>query len=344
MRPVNARAGILLLTVALTGCSIRQAAYDSVADMLAPPPSDRTKTSDRTTAEDGRAADPFVALTGENDPRLVSDFFPTALKLYEIMHLQNPKHFGLAVMSGRLYITYANAFVQAPAERLPADRYDEQNAEYRRAENFYLRGKDYALGALERKYRGFGTAVFGRPASSGAVSAPQSGLPAPARDAMLARCRQPDAEALYWAGAGLLGAFALDPLNTAILPLVPGAVALLERSAALDPAYSLGAASEALMSFYASAPEGLGGNREKAAAAYREALRLSGGKSPSLFVGYARAFCVADQDGAGFDEAVGKALAIDPDSVPENRLAVIIAQEQARWLREHKADFILFEE
>ncbi len=83
-------AGAALLAAAvLSGCSIRQAAFNSAADMLAPPPV--TKPA-KASAE--KKSDPMLALTGENDPELVRDFFPTALKLYEIMHLQNPGHEG----------------------------------------------------------------------------------------------------------------------------------------------------------------------------------------------------------------------------------------------------------
>ena len=317
---VQTLAALLLATI-LTGCSIRQAAFNSVSDMLAPPPS---PPSARAKAD---GVDPMIALTGENDPELVRDFFPTALKLYEIMHLQNPDHYGLAVMTGQLYVTYANAFVQTPAEQLPSDRYSEQNEAYLRAGNFYVRGRDYALDGLDRTYRGFRISLFGPDQDR--------------RAAALARCRAADAAALYWAGAGALGAFSLDPMNSDLLAFVPGSLAMLERAAVLDPAFGDGAIFEILASFYASAPEGLGGNREKARAAWEEALRLSGGKSPSVYILYARTFCIPSQDSAGFDEAIAEALAIDPDSRPSTRLASVIAQRQARWLAEHKADYIL---
>ncbi|MDE7140686.1 MAG: TRAP transporter TatT component family protein, partial [Treponemataceae bacterium] len=63
-------------------------------------------------------SDPMLALTGETDVILVGDFFPTALKMYEILQTQNPDHLGLAYMTGSLNVMYANAFVQGPAESL----------------------------------------------------------------------------------------------------------------------------------------------------------------------------------------------------------------------------------
>ena len=315
------RAGIAILAIAtLSSCSIRQAALNSAANALAPPTPSIAKSA-------ATGADPMIALTGENDPELVADFFPTALKLYEIMHLQNPGHERLSVMTGQLYVMYANAFVQGPAERIPFDRFDEQDAQYRRAQNFYVRGKDYVIGALDHRYKGFSAAVFGQ--DEGAMRA------------TLAKCKKSDVDALYWAGAGTLGAFALSPLDASYVPVLPGSVAMLERAAELDPAFNSGAIWEVLMAFYAAAPDSLGGGRDKALDAYAKALEASNGKTPGPYIAYARFFCVPAQDGSGYDEYLDKALAIDPESQPANRLALTIAHRQAVWLKEHKADFIL---
>lgn len=322
---------ILAAILSLSSCSIKHMAYNAVADMLAPPPPKETKTPKAiaTNVKNTKNApvNPMSALTGENDPQLVSDFFPTALKLYEIMHFQNPTHEGLSSMTGQLYIMYANAFIQTPAEQLPSERYNEQNDAYMRAQNFYSRGKRYVLESLDHKYAGFSLSVFG---SDPALVAKT-----------LAKCKKTDVTDLYWAGAGALGAFSLSPLNTDYIATLNGAVAMLERGTELDPSFNNGAIWEVLMSFYAGAPDSLGGGKDKALAAYEKALQYSKGKSPGTHIGYARAFCIPSQDSAGFDIAIEKALAIDPESQIDNRLVLTIAHTQALWLKEHKSDFIL---
>ena len=313
-----------LVTIAVltlfAGCSIKKMAFNSVADMLAPPPAE----------EPSDGPNPMVALTGESDPELVRDFFPTALKIYEMMHLQNPEHRGLAIMTGQLYVMYANAFVQSPAERLPPEQFDVQDAEYRRAQVFYVRGADYVLKAFDRSYPGFGSSVFS--------------LDETARRQTLSKCVASDGPALYWAGAGLLGAFSLSPLDSSYMVRLPGAIAMLERSAELDPSFNDGAAWEALAQFYAVAPDSLGGGKDKSLAAFDRAFEISEGKNPSTYVAYARFVCIPAQDSAGFDEYVDKALAIDPESDPDNRLVLVISRRQALWLKAHKADFILEQE
>lgn len=312
----------LVLAIALPGCSIRQSAFNAVANAMAPYPSGRP-----ASAAKAGTANPMLALTGESDVELMADFFPTTLKIYEMMLFQNPGHEGLGLMTGQLYVTYANAFVQGPADALPPERFDEQNAEYERAQKLYTRGADYVLGALDHRHRNFRAVVRGK--DEAAISA------------MLSRCSKADVAALYWAGSGTLGAFSLSPLDANLLATLPGAIAMLERAAALDPSFNRGAIWEVLMAFYASAPESLGGGRDKALVALEKAREYSEGKSPSVHVAYARLFCVPAQDGAGFDEAIENALAIDPESQPENRLALTLAHRQAQWLKEHKADYIL---
>ena len=312
------RLGFLLLIVlAFSGCSIKKMAFNASADMLAPPPGPRAPDD----------PNPMSALTGENDPELVAAFFPTALKLYEIMHVQNPEHENLAIMTGQLYIMYANAFVQSPAEQLPFDEFTRQNHEYKRAQNFYMRGRSFILKALDHRYAGFSTTVFESDTAS--------------RDALLASCTKSDTDALFWAASGLFGAFSLSPMDTEYHTLLAGSLAMIEKAADLDPAYNNGGIWEILMTFYAAAPDSLGGGRDKALAAYEKALYYSGGESPSTHTGYVRSFCIPAQDSAGFDEHIEKALAIDPDSQPDNRLAIILSQRQARWLKANKGEFIL---
>lgn len=309
-------AGMFLL---LGGCSIKRMAFNGIANTLAPFPAPKSEASG--------GIDAAAALTGEDDVKLVSEVFPTVLKTYEILHLSNPKHRGLAVMSGSLYIMYANAFVQTPADYIPETQFQKKNLEYVRAKKFYLRGARYVLESLDGAYKGFSEAITHYTEDTGAV--------------FLARCKAADVESLYWAGCGILGAFSLDPMDTDALSSVQGAVAMLERAAELYPSFNDGAIWETLAAFYAAAPESLGGGMEKADDAYRKALELSGGQRPSVYVLYAQSFCVPVQDSAGFDEALRNALTIDPETQPNNKLTIALSQEKAQWLQKMKSDYFL---
>ncbi len=297
-----------------SSCSIKKMAIDSIASRIAPD----GKSS-------GNAAGALAAFTSENDPELVGASFPIILKLIEAMMLESPENSSLAVTTGQLYVMYANVFVQGPAEMLPASMFKEQNEQYERAANFFRRGSAYALNGLELRYAGFRERVFGEYTE---------------RAAALALTKEEDTAALFWAAAGALANFSLNPLDTDAVQAVEGSVEMMERAAELNAAYFDGLIIETLFNFYSAAPDFMGGGPEKAKAAFAQAIKLNGG-SASLYTTYAKNICVPAQDTANFDWAIEKALAINPDNNPSTRLMTVVAQRRARWLRDNRGELFL---
>lgn len=270
----------------------------------------------------------MIPLTGESDPLLMADFFPTALKLYEIMHVQNPSHQGITIMTSSLYVMYANAFVQHKADMLPIDQYELQNSEYKRAKMHYVRGRNYAMEVFEQRYPGFSKNILSTDEQLIAHA--------------VSKVQVADVDAAYWLGASWLGAWSVDPLDPFLLPTVSGAVALLEKAALLDPSYNEGAIWDILTSFYAGAPSDFGGSMERALEVHQLALTASKGLTPGPYVTYAKSICITLQDYDGFDAALEKALSINPDDNPSTRLATIISQEKARFLQNNRENYFIF--
>jgi predicted anti-sigma-YlaC factor YlaD len=287
------------------GCSIKKLAMNQVANAL-------TGSSSSTV------------FTGDNDPELVGDALPFAIKMYESLMTANPRHQGLRLQTGSLYIMYANAFLQTPAAMLPESEYKQQEFGYRRAKNLYLRGRDIILACLEDKYPGFREALQKRNYAQA-----------------LARTTRKDAPLLYWAGAGWLGAFAIDPFDMDLGISLPAAAALIDRVYRLDPDYAVGAIHEFYILYYGSLPEYMGGSLKKAREHYRQALDLSRGRSATPYLSLATAVTVKEQNLKEFKELLGMALAIDPQAVPENRLVNVLNQRKAQWLLEHADDFFV---
>lgn len=273
------------------------------------------------------AINPMIAITGESDVTLVADFFPTALELYEIIRASNPKHLGMAYMTGSLNVMYANAFVQSPAETLGALEYDKQFEEFARAKMHYLRGRDYCLTMLDGRHKGFKEAVF---------SSDEEKV-----QAAVSKLDKNDINAIYWCAAGWLGAFSLDPLNADLLGSIRSPSMMLERLCELAPNYNKGAAWELLCNFYVGVPSDFGGNYERGMYCYEEALRVSKGMSPSVHILYAEAICIPEGNEAGFVTSLEKALAIDPNADESSRLMTIISQKKARRLLANKSDYFL---
>jgi predicted anti-sigma-YlaC factor YlaD len=262
--------------------------------------------------------------TGDSDPELVGDALPFAIKMYESLLSANPGHQGLVNMTGSLFVMYANAFVQGPAEMLPQSRLDERQAALERARKLYLRGFTTLYRGLNLKYPGFDGAFL------------RGDLPR-----ILARMKKNDAPSLYWAAAGGLSAYSLNPFDMDLGVRVLEFKALVDRAYELDPDFNSGALDDFYVLFYASVPETMGGDKSRVETHYRRALEKSGGLLAGPYVSFAQAVSIPAQDYDTFKKCLDAALAIDPDADPANRLVNIISQRKARYLLDSAARYFI---
>lgn len=268
-----------------------------------------------------------TAFTGDDDPQLVADALPFALKLYESLLEADPQNPALALATGRSFVTYAYAFVQIPADEL-GDMQVERQAEMReRAKKLFLRGRRYILDGMELRRPGFRAAL-----DSGKV------------DQALRLAGKQDADYLYWLGAAWLSAFSVSPFDMELLVTIPIPLALLRQVNEWDERWGEGAVHGILISFYGSAPADLGGSPPKAREEFARAVEISGGRQAGPYIALATSVCVREQNAKEFRELLGKALAIDVDKDPANRLQNIILQNQARWLLDHIDNYFLVTE
>ena len=62
------------------------------------------------------------------------------------------------------------------------------------------------------------------------------------------------------------------------------------------------------------------------------ALALSRGTRAALFVAYAEAVAVREQDRVLFESLLARALAVDPEARPQEQLQNALAKRRAQWL------------
>jgi predicted anti-sigma-YlaC factor YlaD len=299
-------AGIACFAL-LASCSLNRLAVRTVAGFLA-------------------GSGESTVFSGDDDPQLVGDALPFILKTYESLLASDPRNDALALATGRTFVSYAFAFVQAPADQLPAERVDEQHEQRQRAKKLFLRGRDYVLGGLEIRHPGF-----------------RSALEKGGADDALRLVRREDADYLYWAGAAWMAAFSADPFDFAQIVTIPRAIALLQQVENWEDAYGQGAVHEIFVSFYGAAPADLGGSEKKARNNYLRAVELSRGKRAGPHIALASTVAVNNQDAAEFRDLLAKALAVDVDADPPDRLVNIINQRKANWMLAHIGDFFLAE-
>jgi len=264
-------------------------------------------------------------LMAEEDPAIAAGALPTMIVASEALYEADPRNQGKAVTVASLYVMYANAFVQGPAAALPDERFEERQAQYERAGALYRRAYRLLKASLDRRLPGFTEAAVDGKAD-------------------VSKLKKADVPLLYWTSAAVLAAFGLNPLDFESARYLGLASTFLSRAAELDPGWSGGSIYALYVPYYASLPDFLGGDKAKALDAYEKALEYSKGGSAALFVTYATSICVPADDYEGYVAALERALSIDPAAVPENRLATVIAQADARRLLAQAENYFIIVE
>jgi predicted anti-sigma-YlaC factor YlaD len=296
-----------MLTISFSGCSVKKWALTKVAGAL--------------TAEGG------TVFTGDDDPQLIADALPFALKTYESLLQSLPENQDLLISTGKAFSMYAYAFILAPADTLPDTKIAEKNAQYKRAKRMFLRARGYMLRACELRYPGFNAL-----------------LESDKTDSALAMTGIADTALLYWTGASWMGAFTADKFDMSLAVDMKKPVAFLERLLTLKESYGDGAVHEFFISYYGSMPVSMGGSEEKSREHFARALELSKGAKAGPYVSLASSVCVSRQYAEEFKTLLEKALALDIDSSVTNRLANIISQTKAKWLLANTGNYFLIDE
>ena len=263
----------------------------------------------------------------DDDPELIAEAMPFALKLQESLLVKSPKNEKLLLATGKGFIVYAHLFVREPAEMLPKDDYEKITRLRKRAKRLYLRGVAYLVRGLDMRVPGFGQAL-----EKGNINEP------------LNRMGKDDVEALYWTAAGLMGAISVDPVDMELTMKREAAIGMMQRALELNETFSDGVIHEFFVSLYGSLPASLGGSEKKARYHFRRAIEISKGGKANPYVALASTVCVKKQNLKEFTALLKKALAIDVNRFPENRLANVVAQRKARWLLVHDGNFFLIDE
>ncbi len=297
---------LTIATLALTdGCSIKRMAVNKVGDALA-----------------GNGG----TFASDNDPDLIKDAAPFSLKLIESLLASSPEHRGLLTAAASGFTQYAYAFIQEDADETEAKDLTAANALHERAKKMYVRARDYGVRGLAVKRPGFAAALRKDPVA--AVKA----------------CKKRDVPLLYWTAAAWASAIKLSkdhPETVAELPIVE---AMIDRALALDESFGDGSIHGFLIGYELSRPGGGADAAARSRKHYDRALALAGGCQAGPYVTWAEAVSVQNQNLAEFKDLLGKALAIDVNARPENRLLNLVMQRRARWLLSRVDDLFLVAE
>ena len=246
----------------------------------------------------------------DDDPELVRDAVPFALKTYESLLETLPKYVPLLRATCSGFTSYAYGFISTDADLIRASDRASAKAMDERALKMYLRAHGYCMRALEERFKGVGAKLLVDP------------------DHALAKAKKEDVELLYWSAASWGLAMSLDPDKHAID--FPAVRALANRALVLDPTWWKGAVHELMITL--DSQEILGGSIENARKHFDRAVELQHGDLPGPYIGLAMGVSVPKQDRAEFEKLMNTALALDPEKDPSSRLLTILLQRRARAL------------
>ena len=252
--------------------------------------------------------------SADDDPQLVREATPFALKLEESLLTSAPRHSGLLLSLARGFTQYAAAFVWQDAVECADPSVKE--AGKARARGLFLRAKEYGFRGVEAGHPGFRTLLAEDPAGAARLV----GLD--------------DVPLLYWTGAAWSLAIAASPGDPGMLADLPRCEALMRRVLELKEDYDAGAIHEYFVAFEGGRPAAMGGSVDRARRHYARALELAAGKKVSPLVTFAETVSVGAQDRQEFLGLLEKALAFDARQLaPEYRQANLASQHRAAWLK-----------
>ena len=248
----------------------------------------------------------------DDDPDLVREAAPFALKAQEALLAQDPGNRGLLTSLCRGFTQYASAFVlQDAVEESDSKR---AAAGKERAHRLFLRSKEYGVRGLEEAHPGFGERLRADPANA------------------VAMANEEDVPLLFWTAASWSLAISTSGGDPSLLADLPRCESLMRRALALQEDFEGGAIHEYFIAFEGGRPGAMGGSLEKARSHFERAMELGEGKKISPLVTFAETVSVRTQNREEYLELLSRALAFDARGrAPEFRLANLLAQRKAKW-------------
>ena len=287
----------------LLGCSFKKIAVHSLANAL-------TEGSTNSFAMD-------------DDPQLVREALPFALKTMETLLQSAPKNKKLLIGTAAGFVQYSHAFVLLPADAIEKVDLSKARQGRDRAKRLFLRARNYGLRALELSHPGISEEIVKDPIAS------------------VRNADKKDVPALYWTGLAWGSAISVAKDDMALVAELPVVSALMERALELDESWQNGAIHEFFIIFDASRSKVEGGGIDKAEKHFQRAMALNKGQSISPIVSLAESVCVKQQDRRRFESLLKQVLDFDAEQYPQYRLSNILARQKAKILLEDIDDLFI---
>jgi len=286
--------GLLLgCFLCLQGCAIKQIAISKLGDTLAKGGS---------------------VYASDDDIELVGAALPFSLKTVEGLLEEVPEHKGLLLTAASGFTQYSYVYVDLEALELELS-HPERAAELKqRAKKLYLRGRNYALRAVELKQQDFIVGLRQDPGTT------------------LSAFSKENIPELYWLALSWAAAIASDKSDMELLADLNLIEPIMHRCLELNESYDQGALHEFMISYQGGRSQLQGGGASLAREHYARTVELSGNIRAGSMVSLAESVSVSEQNRLEFERLLGQVLDFNVDIHLQSRLANLIAQKRARVL------------
>ena len=263
---------------------------------------------------DTLGADGTSVFAIDDDPELVGEALPFALKSMEAILQATPQHRKLLIATSAGFVQYGHAFVLQPAETMENEDLQAARKIRERAKRLFLRARQYGIRALDLGHPGFSAAIFTHPVAA------------------VEDMQKNDVAALYWTGVAWGSAISAAKSDMSLIGDLPIVTAIMEKALQLNPSWHNGAIHEFFIVYDSARSEAGGGGPARVEYHFDRAMTLNQGRSISPMVLLAQSVCIKQQNRQRFESLLKQSLTFDVNRYPEYRLANIMAQRKARYL------------
>jgi predicted anti-sigma-YlaC factor YlaD len=258
----------------------------------------------------------------DNDPDLVWEATPFALKTIEGLLAQSPKNKSLLLAAASGFTQYAYGHLQQNADFSEASDLSGATALRARARKIYLRALDYGLRGLETDFPNFRAQLRENP------------------QAAVSKLKKVHVPLVYWSANAWGAAISISKDDAELTADQNLVAALMRRALELDESWERGSIHDFFIA-YEGGRSSVGGSLTQAHAHLERAQKLSQGTRVAPLVSYAETVSVSTQNRKEFQSLLEEALAFDADKVLATRMGNLIAQRRAKWLLSRVAEIFV---
>lgn len=298
---------IILFLPVFAHCSIRKMAIGQMTDLI----------------KDGR-----IAFESEVDLEIAETALASNLKLLEAVQVSAKDNHELNLFLAEGYNNYTLAFVEDKYEALRDSDSTESERQRKRAINFYMRARSYALLVLKDK-----------------LDKDLSAINENEFQKAISKLKKEDVPALFWFSLSWGAALNLSRDDTEALSLLGKVERGMARVKELDPNFFYGGVYLFEGVYYGARSPMLGGDHSRSKKAFQKAHEISQGKLLMVPVMEATTLCLQIQDRGCFEEKLKMVINKNVKEFPKVALANAVAQKKAkRWLSKVNDFFLPLDE